>query len=213
MAQICFDTTTFYTVMIAGFSIIVYVIITIYKEKLEEAKNLIQNFSSSESAPSTVIYQSQPEATGQIMQHMSEQDQSRQMEMGAMAASIQRLEDLQRMHHPMAPPMRRGDFSYSGASPNIPVSIPTRGEYGSFQQMGYLYNQNDNDQAMPLMGRRIHSNQYEYYTFHHNNPNIKIPIKIQGNKEVMDGENVAVDGYTNLQAKIYQIDSPRYIPY
>ena len=212
MAQICFDTTTFYTVMIAGFSIIIYVIITIYKEKLQEAKNFIQH-STVESEPTpTVIYSSQPE-TNQIMQQMSDHDQARQIEMGAMAASIQRLEDMQRMHHPMAPPMRRGPFNYTGASPTVPVSIPTRGEYGSFQQMGYLYNPADNDQAMPLMGRRIHSNQYEYYTFHHNNPNIKIPIKIQGNREIMDGENVSVDGYTNLQAKIYQIDSPRYIPY
>ncbi len=212
MAQICFDTTTFYTVMIAGFSIIIYVIITIYKEKLQDAKNLIQHSTVESETTPTVVYSSQPE-TNQIMQQMSVHDQARQIEMGAMAASIQRLEDMQRMHHPMAPPMRRGPFNYTGASPTVPVSIPTRGEYGSFQQMGYLYNQANNDQAMPLMGRRIHSNQYEYYTFHHNNPNIKIPIKIQGNKEIMDGENVSVDGYTDLQAKIYQIDSPRYIPY
>ena len=58
MAQICFDTTTFYTVMIAGFSIIIYVIITIYKEKLQEAKNLLQH-STVESTP-TVVYSSQP---------------------------------------------------------------------------------------------------------------------------------------------------------
>ena len=212
MAQICFDTTTFYTVMIAGFSIIIYVIITIYKEKLQEAKNLLQHSSVESTSTPTVIYSSQPE-TDQIMQQMSVHDQARQIEMGAMAASIQRLEDMQRMHHPMAPPMRRGPFNYTGATQTVPVSIPTRGESGSFQQMGYLYNQANTDQAMPLMGRRIHSNQYEYYTFHHNNPNIKIPIKIQGNKEIMDGENVSVDGYTDLQAKIYQIDSPRYIPY
>jgi len=90
---------------------------------------------------------------------------------------------------------------------------PTRGEYGSFQQVGYLYNTADVDQAMPLISRRIHSNQYEYYTFHHKNPQIKIPIKIQGNQEINDGDTVSVQGYGNLQAQIYDLDAPRYIPY
>ena len=200
MSQICFDTSTFYTVMIAGFSIIFYVIITLYKERIEEARQII-------SQP-IVVDESE---TQNVISRLAEQDQVR---MGAMAASIQRLEDMQRMHHPMAPPMRRGDFNYTGhREPIVPVSIPTRGEYGSFQQMGYLFNKDNNEQAMPLMGRRIHSRQYEYYTFHHNNPNIKIPIKLPGNKEIMDGDKVNVDSYPELEAKIYQIDSPRYIPY
>lgn len=185
MAQICFDTSKFYTVIITGISVIMYVIITIYNEKLEEAKNM-------------------------VLPVPPPQPQSVPLEV---TAQIQRIDDMSRMHNPLIPPMRRGPFNYTGAV-GVPVGIPTRGEYGSFQQMGYLYNANDVDQAMPLVGRRIHSNQYEYYTFHHNNPNIKIPIKIQGNREISDSDVVTVQGYANtFQAKIYELDSLRYVPY
>jgi hypothetical protein len=117
------------------------------------------------------------------------------------------------MHHPLTPPVRRNPYT-AGMFPTVPIGIPTRGEYGSFQQMGFLHNPNDQTQAMPLVGRRLHSNQYEYYTFHHNNPQIKIPIKLPGNKEINDGDNINVYGYTApLQVKIYDLDGPRYIPY
>ncbi len=98
--------------------------------------------------------------------------------------------------------------------PRVPVTVPTRGEYGSFQQTGYLYNKDLPDQAMPLMGRRIHSNQYEYYTFHHNNQQIKIPVDVAGKRLLNDGETVSVSGYPQqFHVKIYELDSPRYIPY
>lgn len=186
MAQVCFDSSTFYTVMIVGIGTILYVINNIYQQK----QSLIMN----------------------------DEDQPQQLpselERGMFAAQVQRLEDMQRMTHPLSPPMRRGPFSYSGASVTVPVNTPTRGEYGGFQQMGFLHNTADQDQAMPLMGRRIHSNQYEYYTFHHNNPQIKIPIKIKGDREITDGDNVDVHSYgTPLEAKIYDLDAPRYIPY
>lgn len=191
MAQVCFDSSAFYTVMIVGMGTIMYVIFNIYQQKIEETTAL---FSSSDTDV--------------------EQQPSMDVRRGLFAAQVQRLEDMQRMQHPLTPPVRRGPFSYTGTGPSLPVSIPTRGEYGSFQQMGFLHNPNDADQAMPLIGRRIHSNQYEYYTFHHNNPQIKIPIKITGNGEINDGDSVAVYGYANqLTAKIYDLDAPRYIPY
>jgi hypothetical protein len=192
MAQICFDTSTFYTVMIVGCSIIAYVIITIYNDKIDEAKAQSQAQSQAQSDP--------VRDTG--------------FERAMFASQVQKLEDMQRMQHPLVPPVRRGPFSYTGTGPSVPVAIPTRGEYGTFQQMGFLHNTADEDQAMPLVGRRIHSNQYEYFTFHHNNPQIKIPIKIQGDREINDGDTVTVYGYANgMQAKIYDLDAPRYIPY
>ena len=201
MAQVCFDSSTFYTVMIVGLGTIIYVIFNIYQQKLAEAKNLYESDTVTES-------QSQSEAQSQF------QAQAQSEQAGMFVAQVQRLEDMQRMHHPLTPPVRRGPFSYSGQAVTVPVSIPTRGEYGSFQQMGFLHNTNDADQAMPLVGRRIHSHQYEYYTFHHNNPQIKIPIKIQGDREINDGDNITVHGYKDpLKAKIYDLDAPRYIPY
>lgn len=191
MAQVCFDSSAFYTVMIVGIGTIMYVIFNIYQQKLEDTAAL---FSSSDADV--------------------EEQPSEAFRRGLFAAQVQRLEDMQRMQHPLTPPVRRGPFSYTGTGPSLPVSIPTRGEYGSFQQMGFLHNPNDADQAMPLIGRRIHSNQYEYYTFHHNNPQIKIPIKITGNGEINDGDSITVYGYANqLTAKIYDLDAPRYIPY
>ena len=176
--------------MIVGLGIIAYVINHIYQETSELQRSM-QAQSETQKAPSG--------------------DPNLQL---LLAAQAQRHEDMQRLAHPLVPPVRRGPFSYMPGGPTVPVSIPTRGEYGSFQQSGYLFNTNTPDQAMPLMGRRIHSNQYEYYTFHHNNPQIKIPIKIQGNKEINDGDTVTVPGYNNnFSAKIYDLDAPRYIPY
>ena len=85
---------------------------------------------------------------------------------------------------------------------------------GVYNQMGFLHNPENVDQAMPLMGRRLHSQQFEYYTFHHNNPDIKIPIKITGDKEINDGDNVTINIYGKpFQAKIYDLDTPRYVPF
>ena len=199
MAQICFDSSVFYTVMVVGFGVIFYVIHQIYQDKLAQAMQSNSNVTvADDQAP-----------LEDPTRHLAEMQQS-----AFLTSHAQKQEDMQRMMHPLAPPLRRGDFSYSGALPHVPVSIPTRGEYGGFQQSGYLFNVNTPDQAMPLMGRRIHSNQYEYYTFHHNNPQIKIPIKIVGSKEISDGDTIPVSGYNNtFSAKIYELDSPRYIPY
>jgi hypothetical protein len=95
----------------------------------------------------------------------------------------------------------------------IPVSVPTRGEYGEFQMMGYLHNDQDDEQVMPLMGRKIHSNQYEYYTFHHSNPSIKIPLK--NNREIFDNDTLEIKSYPGVKFKvsIYDSNSPKYIPY
>ena len=195
MGQVCFDSSAFYTVMIVGISIIIYVITTIYRDKLENTVDMQQMFSD------------------KAREHENSKIEESNLR-GLLAAQAQRIEDMQRMHHPLTPPVRRGPFSYTGTHGPTMVNVPTRGEYGSFQQMGYLYNTNDTDQAMPLIGRRLHSNQYEYYTFHHNNPQIKIPIKINGDREINDNDSVTVQGYNNpMQAKIYQLDSPRYIPY
>lgn len=204
MPQICFDTGNFYAVVLTGITIIVFVVYSIYQEKVTEAKLALKDMELDRARDSDPIIAPDTHDIRDLA-----------LQRAQFAAQVQNLEDLQRMVHPLSPPLRRGPFGYTGHSePVLPVSMPTRGEYGSFQQNGYLYNAGVPDQAMPLMGRRIHSNQYEYYTFHHNNPQIKIPIKIPGNKEINDGESVQVLGYPQqFQVKIYELDSPRYIPY
>jgi hypothetical protein len=130
--------------------------------------------------------------------HIEEQDASRNFE-------------LQRYIHPLMPPLRRGPFNLSRNGLNRRRFAQN---YNVFNQMGYLHNVENNDQAMPLMGRMLHSQQYEYYTFHHNNPDIKIPIKINGDKEILNDDDVSIPSYPNtFKAKIYDLDTPRYVPY
>jgi hypothetical protein len=113
-----------------------------------------------------------------------------------------------RFIHPMMPPLRRGPFNLSSRS---------RYRYGdtvSFNQMGFLHNPENLDQIMPLMGRRLHSQKYEYYTFHHSNPDIKIPIKISGDKEILDSDNITIEPYSKtFKATIYDLDTPKYVPF
>ena len=191
MSQVCFDSSAFYTVMIVGIGIIMYVLTQpVIRSKLK-TRARSESRVKSESAGSVNDWQ---------------------MRTQAMIHALH-LDDLRHMHHPLTPPVRRNPYTVS-TLPTVPIGIPTRGEYGSFQQLGFLHNPNDTTQVMPLVGRRLHSNQYEYYTFHHNNPQIKIPIKLPGNKEINDGDNINVYGYTApLQVKIYDLDGPRYIPY
>ena len=125
--------------------------------------------------------------------------------------------DVQRIVHPLIPPIRRGPYQLSyhqGLRQSGFVNTPTRGEYGSFHQMGFLSNKNNSEQTVPLIGRKLHSNQYEYYTFHHMNPNVKIPLKIRGNRELYTDDTVTVPSYTDkFTVTKYDIDQPRYIPY
>jgi len=188
MAQICFNETNFYLTMFIGIAIILYV--TMNNKPIKKIKIY---------TPPTINY---PEDTSYVQQS----------------------DDIQRMFNPLVAPMRRGEGKYIlppsiyrgrsfDTSIYVPTSIPTRGEHGPFQQIGYLYNTNDPKEAMPLMGRRIHSNQYEYYTLHHKNTNIKIPISVKGNREIDVNEPLTVTGYPDaFSIKIYDLDVPRYLP-
>lgn len=182
MAQVCFDSTAFYTVLIVSSLIIIY--------SLTHSYNHSYNSKRPKKIYRTVIQRP-------VISDYDYEESSRNFE-------------LQRFIHPLMPPLRRGPFNLSRGGLN-------GSRYGSstvFNQMGYLHNIENNDQAMPLMGRQLHSQQYEYYTFHHNNPDIKIPIKINGDKEILNDESVAIPAYPNtFKAKIYDLDTPRYVPY
>ena len=203
-SQICFKRDNFMLFITAGILIIGYAIYTVYvqsQERLKVAEHLQKQLDEAQQQQE----QSGAGGLGSVQEFIQNL---------VTAQQIQRNEDEQRMGNPFVPPVRRGPFSFLGAQLSVPVNTPTRGEYGPFHQMGYLYKVNNPDQAMPLMGRRIHSNQYEYYTFHHNNPNIKIPLKSKGDQELQNGEQLTVTGYPgSFLVQIYDLDYPRYIPY
>lgn len=190
MSQVCFDSTSFYVFVFIGVLIMAF---TLVQPNLgTDDRSVVQPRSARD------------EENDDLDSRLRDQ-----MRMGLIIDQSRRV-DLERFMHPLTPPRRRGIGNLGSI---VPIGVPTRGEYGPFHMMGYLHNNADADQAMPLMGRRIHSNQYEYYTFHHNNPTIKIPIKLS--KEIQDGENITITSYpgANFRAAIYDIDLPRYVPY
>lgn len=186
--------------MIIGFSVIAYVMSQVHQQQLELRLSMDQR--EAEKRPDN------NDTNNGILNWLQS------MFISDLVKQQVQKPDMDRYLHPLVPPVRRGVATYGlNGGPSIPINIPTRGEYGPFHQMGYLHNPTDPDQAMPLMGRRIHSNQYEYYTFHHGNPNIKIPIK--NNREIEDGSDVTVSTYPGVtfNAAIYEVDVPRYVPY
>ena len=181
-AQVCFDSSTFYTVLIISCAIFVY--------GLTLNLTLTSDLNSTSNKEITKTQYVIVPPPGPISGRMFETE---------------------RFLHPLMPPLRRGPLNLGHGGSN-------RHQYGYgtgvYNQMGFLHNPENVDQAMPLMGRRLHSQQFEYYTFHHNNPDIKIPIKISGDKEINDGDNVTVNIYGKpFQAKIYDLDTPRYVPF
>lgn len=205
METICFNKNTFYLVVVTGLAIIGMVLYQIHQQQLEQFKSLWQAEVEQERVTAKQHYQDE------IDQFLK---QRQIMGMQQTAFETQAHEDRERMTNPFVPPLQRGPLSLAGSYLGTPVNTPTRGEYGPFQQVGWLKNSNDIDKSMPMMGRRIHSNQWEYYTFHHNNPNIKIPVRTQGDQELFDDSTVQVSGYSgDFTFNKYELDHPRYIPY
>lgn len=123
--------------------------------------------------------------------------------------------DHQRMFDVLTPPIRRGPFPATGRA-GVPIHTPTRGEFGPFEQVGYLAQEDagDGPRMLPLMGRRIYSGKYQYYTHHHDNPSIKIVVKVPRDDEAYDGQQIHVDGYEQpFTIRTYPIDQPQYLPF
>jgi hypothetical protein len=101
---------------------------------------------------------------------------------------------------------------------NRNVNIPTRGEPDNYQLIGVVFKKNNlnHDIAYNLFGRQkfLGSNQYEYYIAGNmNNTNIKIPIKIKGDREIEDNQTINIPEINStFNVKLYDYDSPRYNP-
>lgn len=75
-------------------------------------------------------------------------------------------------------------------------NYPTRGPPEEFKHVGHLW-RNTDKLLFQLYGRRRHSSVYDYYIFGKSKDgvDIKIPLKINHNKELYDGDTVEVDIY------------------
>lgn len=97
----------------------------------------------------------------------------------------------------------------------LKINQNTRGEYTNWHQVGILSpkNSTNNETIMALYGRRLHGDNWEYYTTHHINTDVKIPLD-NIKKELYDGDTLTVTGYQDdFVVEIYELDAPKYIPY
>jgi len=135
----------------------------------------------------------------------------------------------ERIINPLLPPERSMETSYG-----IPINVPTRGEIGSFQQIGALYKETVNSEDMApgnntdsvvlsLFGKQTYprSQKWTYYTSSDRNHQVKMPLSNKGRKcdsqygceEIVNDDLITVPGYNGVfRAVIYDYDAPKYIP-
>ena len=140
------------------------------------------------------------------------------------------VKNMERVINPLLPPERSYNNTYG-----IPINIPSRGPFQSYQQIGTLYKENienpgvmpgNNNESniLPLFGRPTYpgSNRWNYYTSSDKFQSVKLPISMDGRKctddlgcnELRDGDMVVIPSYNGrFKVEIYDFDKPRYIPY
>lgn len=117
-------------------------------------------------------------------------------------------------------PERRDYMTLNTINMKKLINIPTQGYPDNYQLLGVLLRDNT-ESAFNLFGRQTYpgSNQYEYYVEGNanNNKAYKIPIKIRGDKEIMDKQRIRIPGTDESKGefttKLYNYETPRYIPY
>lgn len=128
--------------------------------------------------------------------------------------------DAKVLYDDLSPPERRvPEHQYPTATIKQMINIPTRGLPDDYQLLGVVL-RNNTESAYNLFGRQTfpNSNQYEYYvqTTMHNNT-VKLPIKVRGDKEIMDHDEISIPGMDKSKGrfttKLYKFDVPRYNPY
>jgi len=138
-----------------------------------------------------------------------------------------RRRDYRRLDDPLKEPRRRYTTGGYGARPWGNVNIDTRGYLEPYHLVGYLNRMSggkkaqagdgraiDSDRMLKLFGRRTDKYEYEYYVIHHNDPELKIPLDIRGDRELMDKSEINVPGYAGkYRVNLYEIEAPKYIPY
>jgi len=119
----------------------------------------------------------------------------------------------------VAPERRQPEHSYPYDYVKNQLNIPTRGYPDNYHMYGLVLRDNT-ETAYKLFGRQKFpgSNQYEYFvqSVMHNN-DVKIPVKINGDKEIEDGMHIMIPGTNKnigeFKVKLYDYDAPRYNPY
>lgn len=110
---------------------------------------------------------------------------------------------MNRIYNPLVSPER----TYPGGR------LYSKNQYNDYQQMGFIYN---DQERFPLYGRPKYpgkTDKYEYYLIDESRNHLKIPYKPKGDNEIYDGDQIFVDVLNNsFSVKIYDYDNIRYNP-
>ena len=118
-----------------------------------------------------------------------------------------------------APERRLPKYQYPTEFVKTQINFPSRGYPEDYQLMGNVFRTNT-ETAYELFGRQKYpgSMQYEYYVVGSDNKNfkVKIPIKIHGDKEIENNQEINIPGTSSdkgiFRVKLFKYDVPRYIP-
>jgi len=126
------------------------------------------------------------------------------------------------LENPLKPPNRRlPRHIYPSAAKDYIFEVPTRGYPDNYHYYGNLIRREDN-KMVKLFGRQIYpgSNQYEYYGITSDptgGSSVKIPIKVRGDKELYDKDEIDIDFLDSNVGKFIlfmnDFDRPRYNPF
>ena len=118
----------------------------------------------------------------------------------------------------VAPERRLPRHAYPPKYLKDAINIPTRGYPDNYQQMGMLIRKND-EKILKLFGRQTYpgSSKYEYYVVDSNsNTDNKIPLKVNGDRELDDKQQIDLPWLDTsrgkFDVKIYDYNAPRYNP-
>ena len=120
-----------------------------------------------------------------------------------------------------APNRRLPRHIYPESAKDYIFEVPTRGYPDNYHYYGNLIRREDN-KIVKLFGRQIYpgSNQYEYYGITSDSTGgstVKIPVKVQGDKELFDKDQIDIDFLDSSAGKFIlymnDYDRPRYNPF
>ena len=128
--------------------------------------------------------------------------------------------------NPFFPPLKQNRYFDSSSRDvrGVPINVPTRGFREDFKQVGILTRDMGKETILPIMGRRLYTNnsKWQYYTMTDKSNSIRLPMSHNGRSctseygcdELMNGDVVYVEGYKDaFKVTIYENSQPRYIPY
>ena len=126
------------------------------------------------------------------------------------------------LENPLKPPNRRlPRHIYPPTAKDYIFEVPTRGYPDNYHYYGNLIRRED-DKIVKLFGRQIYpgSNQYEYYGITSDptgGRSVKIPIKVKGDKELYDKDEIDIEFLDSSVGKFIlfmnDFDRPRYNPF